>query len=61
MLQRNWNNLTKLNLTADTFIASNSAQSKLIKKQLNENVNLIVEPSRRDTFQCIALICSYLY
>ena len=61
MLQRNWNNLAKLNLTPDTFIASNSAQSKLIRKQLNDNVNLIIEPSRRDTFPCIALVCSYLY
>lgn len=61
MVQRVWRQLTAAGLTDQTFIATCKEQVDIIKNQLGENIPLIIEPMRRDTFPAIALATSYLY
>ncbi len=42
-------------------IATNVSQKDIIINQLGENVKVVTEPCRRDTFPAIALSCSHLY
>jgi len=61
MVQRVWNQIEKVGLSNSTFIATGKSQVDMINNQLEENVELIVEPSRRDTFPAIALASSYIF
>ncbi|WP_085522672.1 sugar phosphate nucleotidyltransferase [Tuberibacillus sp. Marseille-P3662] len=61
MVQRVWDQLSEVNLHKDTVIATSKSQVDMIKSQLGDNIPLIVEPERRDTFPAIALAASYLY
>ncbi|PZD94767.1 mannose-1-phosphate guanylyltransferase [Paenibacillus sambharensis] len=61
MIQRVWRQIGRAGLGGDAFISTGKGQSDLICSQLGEDVPLIVEPSRRDTFPAIALACAYLY
>lgn len=61
MAQRVWRQLETVGLTNSTYITTSKAQVDIIKNQLGEQVPLIVEPERRDTFPAIALATSYLY
>lgn len=61
MVQRVWGQLVKENLTESTVIATSKSQVDMLQSQLGQEVNLIIEPSRRDTFPAIALSASYLY
>jgi mannose-1-phosphate guanylyltransferase len=45
---------------ADITIAANQSQVDSIRSQLGENVSIVLEPERRDTFPSIALACAYL-
>ncbi|AIF67938.1 mannose-1-phosphate guanylyltransferase [Terribacillus saccharophilus] len=60
MVQRVFNQLRSLNLEKDTIIATSSTQVEMIKNQLGEDVTIISEPSRRDTFPAIALSIAYI-
>ncbi|WP_430494469.1 sugar phosphate nucleotidyltransferase [Rossellomorea marisflavi] len=60
MVQRVWTQLKKVNLSCETFISTSSSQIEMIKSQVVDDVKLIVEPFRMDTFPAIALACSYL-
>lgn len=42
-------------------IATAQEQTSLIRRQLGTQVNVSVEPCRRDTFPAIALVCAYLH
>ncbi|WP_209125694.1 sugar phosphate nucleotidyltransferase [Alkalihalobacillus sp. BA299] len=61
MVQRIWRKLDGLNLTDQTYVSTGKIQSEIMKNQLGENVPMIIEPERRDTFPAISLACSYLY
>ncbi|MED4841404.1 sugar phosphate nucleotidyltransferase [Weizmannia sp. CD-2023] len=61
MVQRVWQQLKISGLQESTLIATSKSQVDMIKSQLNNNVELIVEPSRRDTFPAISLAAAYLY
>lgn len=61
MLQRVWNQLKELNLCNSTVIATSKAQVDIIQSQLNEQIPIVIEPERRDTFPAITLAISYLY
>lgn len=61
MIQRVWNQLKTVGLEKSTIIATSQSQMEMIQSQLNEEVDLIVEPNRRDTFPAIALAASYVY
>jgi len=61
MVQRVWNQILNVELGESTVIATGKSQVDMIKSQLNDEVDLIVEPARRDTFPAIALAASYIY
>ncbi|WP_141604623.1 sugar phosphate nucleotidyltransferase [Terrilactibacillus laevilacticus] len=61
MVQRVYGQLEKVSLDTSTVIATSKSQVEMIHNQLGDNVPLIVEPTRRDTFPAIALAATYLY
>ncbi|MCM3363559.1 sugar phosphate nucleotidyltransferase [Niallia sp. MER TA 168] len=61
MVQRVYGQLTKMNLNESTVIATSKSQVEMLKSQLDLDIPLIVEPTRRDTFPAIALAAVYLY
>lgn len=61
MVQRVWNQLQRVNLAESSIIATNKTQVDIIQNQLGQKVELVLEPSRRDTFPAIALTATYLY
>ncbi len=50
----------EVHLTDNIIIATNDSQSEIIRTQLGNNVAIVTEPERRDTFLAIALAVSYL-
>lgn len=61
MVQRVWGQLKSLGLENDAVIATSKSQVDMINSQLGNDVPIIIEPERRDTFPAIALAASYLY
>ncbi|WP_075364662.1 sugar phosphate nucleotidyltransferase [Desulfosporosinus metallidurans] len=61
MVQRVWEQLESVDLAHSSLVATSKAQVDMIQRQLGQNVTMIVEPERRDTFPAIALAASYLY
>ncbi|MBO0589177.1 sugar phosphate nucleotidyltransferase [Sporosarcina sp. E16_8] len=61
MVQRVWGQLGDVGLQDSTVISTSKAQVDMINSQLDESVDLVVEPSRRDTFPAIALAAAYLH
>ncbi|RLQ94817.1 sugar phosphate nucleotidyltransferase [Falsibacillus albus] len=61
MVQRVWRQLEKLHLNKSTIIATSKSQLDMIHSQLGNDIPLIIEPERRDTFPAIALAATYLY
>jgi len=61
MVQRVWGQLETLHLIESTVIATSKSQVDMIRGQLGNQVPLIIEPERRDTFPAIALAATYLY
>lgn len=45
----------------ELFIATSKSQVEIVRNQLGNDVRLIVEPEKRDTFPAIALASTYLY
>lgn len=60
MVQRVYRQLTAVT-DAKITIATSASQVESIKNQLGEQVSLVVEPERRNTFPAIALSAAYLY
>lgn len=60
MVQRVWRQLESVGLANDTIIATSRAQCDMIQSQLDYQKDLVVEPSRRDTYPAIVLASSYL-
>lgn len=60
MLQRVVRQIKEAGLEAPVTLATNALQEDLIASQLGSDVNMVLEPERRDTFPAIALACSYL-
>ncbi len=61
MVERVWEQLKGVELDKSTIIATSFSQVDMITNQLGQDVPLIVEPERRDTFPAIALAAVYLY
>lgn len=62
MVQRVWNQLSKVKLTNQTIIATSKPQVNILQNQLSIPPSaLVVEPTRRDTFAAIALASAFLY
>lgn len=60
MVQRVVRQALEANLTTDITLATNASQLDIITNQLGDNVSVVTEPERRDTFPAIALAASYL-
>lgn len=60
MIQRVVRQIREAKLTDNITFATNAVQRDSIINQLGEDVNLVTEPERRDTFPAIALATSYL-
>lgn len=61
MAQRVYRQIRAMDETATVTIATSKTQVSAIHNQLSENVNVCVEPTRRDTFPAIALATAYLH
>lgn len=59
MVQRVWAQLENAGLADDSIICASKAQVEILHSQLGE-INIAVEPARRDTFPAVALSCAYL-
>lgn len=60
MLERVYHQIKHIDNQATITIATSKAQVSAIRNQLGEEVNISVEPCRRDTFPAIALATAYL-
>ena len=60
MIQRVVRQIHESRLTENITFATNTVQRDSIINQLGEDVNIVTEPERRDTFPAIALAASYL-
>lgn len=60
MIQRVVRQIREAKLTDNITLATNSMQRDSIISQLGEDVSIVTEPERRDTFPAIALAASYL-
>lgn len=60
MVQRVVRQAREANLTTDITLATNVSQLDIITNQLGDQVSVVTEPERRDTFPAIALVTSYL-
>lgn len=60
MIQRVVRQIREAKLTSNITFATNAVQRDSIINQLGEDVNVVTEPERRDTFPAIALATSYL-
>lgn len=61
MVQRVWKQIEANDLSSDSYIATGKSQVEMLQSQVGEQIPLIVEPERRDTFPAIALAATYLY
>lgn len=61
MVQRVYRQISKVDPDARITIATSKTQASAIKNQLGENVEISIEPCRRDTFPAIALASLYLH
>jgi mannose-1-phosphate guanylyltransferase len=61
MVQRVWGQINRVGLDQQAYIATGRSQVEVIQSQLGEDIRIIVEPSRRDTFPAIAIAAVYLY
>jgi mannose-1-phosphate guanylyltransferase len=61
MVQRVWAQLENADLADSAVIATSKSQIDMIQNQLGQEVPIIIEPMRRDTFPAIALASVYLY
>ncbi len=60
MVQRVVRQIKESKLNGEITIATSVSQKDVIVNQLGENISVITEPARRDTFPAIALSSSYL-
>ena len=60
MVQRVVRQACETNLTTHITLATNVSQLDIITNQLGDQVSVVTEPERRDTFPAIALAASYL-
>ena len=60
MVQRVVRQARETNLTTHITLATNVSQLDIITNQLGDQVSVVTEPERRDTFPAIALASSYL-
>lgn len=61
MLQRMYSQIKTVDPDASITIAANKSQVSAIHNQLGEDIEISIEPCRRDTFAAVALATAYLH
>lgn len=61
MVQRVYRQIRKVDVASNITLATSKAQVSAIRNQLGDNVDICVEPYRRDTFPAVALAGEYLH
>ena len=61
MVQRMYRMIKQVAPTARIVVATSETQVAAIKRQLRENVEISIEPCRKDTFPAVALSVAYLH
>lgn len=61
MLRKVWRQLESRHLDGSAIIAASVSQREQIREQLGRHVDLVLEPTKRDTFPAIMLSIAYLY
>ena len=61
MAQHIYGQLCEAGLNDDILISTNTLQRDSFISQIGENISILAEPERRDTFAAIVLACSYLF
>ncbi len=61
MAQRVFRQIRKVDKEADITVATSKSQVSTLKNQLGDEVDISVEPCRRDTFPAIVLVSAYLH
>lgn len=60
MVQRVYRQIIQAGVEADIVVATSATQVEAIRGQLQNDVDIVVEPERRNTFPAIVLAASYL-
>lgn len=60
MVQRVHRQLRESNIKSDLTVATSLSQVDSVIAQLGDEINIVAEPCRRDTFPAISLACEYL-
>ena len=60
MVERVYRQIRSVDNQANVLIATSESQVPMIKNQLGDNINISIEPCRKDTFPAIVLACLYL-
>lgn len=60
MVQRVYRQIVQAGIDADIVVATSATQVEAIRGQLQNDVDIVVEPERRNTFPAIVLAASYL-
>lgn len=60
MIQRVMRQLEKSGIDAQVTVATNTSQRDAVVSQLGNKIDVVIEPSRRNTFPAICLACEYL-
>lgn len=60
LVQRVMRQIRESGIEADITVATSNTQVDSVLSQLGNQVNIVAEPSRRDTFPAICLACNYL-
>ena len=61
MVQRMYHQIKKIDSDANITIATSRSQISELKNQLGEDINISVEPCRKDTFPAISLASVFLH
>ncbi|MCL1863979.1 MAG: sugar phosphate nucleotidyltransferase [Defluviitaleaceae bacterium] len=61
MIQRVYKQIRETGYSDNIIISTCASQTESITMQLDDKVDLVVEPERRNTFPAIALTCAYLH
>lgn len=61
MVQRMYRQIKKIDKDANITIATSASQESALKNQLGDDIDISIEPCRRDTFPAIALASAYLH
>ena len=61
MLQRVLRQIRKISLQTKITISTSSTQETILKKYVDDDVDISVEPCRRNTFPAISLTAAYLH